>query len=328
MFNSCWIILLEENKKVIQMKLFLLILLIYTISGSAKKLYKYQDSKGHWHYTDQKPGDGQKFESRQMKAEPKRHVWLERTGPREASEYVIRNNFYGPVEVEVKIIDWENVNVTPELPKRFVIESNQAREVFKITAVDPLRSWKYGLEYRYTIGTPLHEIQPVSVYYPPLAANSEFHISQAFSGHFSHHDDQNQYAVDIVMPVGTPVHAAREGVVMEVENDYFNSGTHQAYQSRANSIRIVHEDGSMAVYAHLALERAQVYPGMKVRTGQLIAFSGNTGFSTGPHLHFAVQANRGMKLVSIPFRFMSQDGASFVPQQGMSLQGLAGEGRY
>jgi murein DD-endopeptidase MepM/ murein hydrolase activator NlpD len=64
----------------------------------------------------------------------------------------------------------------------------------------------------------------------------------------------------------------------------------------SNSIRILHDDGSMAVYAHLQVGRAQVYVGMRVQAGQLIAYSGNTGFSSGPHLHFAVQVNQGMNL--------------------------------
>ena len=118
------------------------------------------------------------------------------------------------------------------------------------------------------------------------------------------------------MPVDTPIHAARSGVVMEVNNDYYKNGTKKAYKSRANSIRILHDDGSMAIYAHLALEKAQVYPGLKVSTGQLIGYSGNTGFSTGPHLHFAVQLNKGMELVSIPFNFIGTDGFANEPVEG------------
>ena len=58
----------------------------------------------------------------------------------------------------------------------------------------------------------------------------------------------------------------------------------------------------MALYAHLQANGAVAQLGQRVRTGQHIGWSGNTGFSTGPHLHFAVQVNRGMRLVSIPFQ--------------------------
>ena len=66
--------------------------------------------------------------------------------------------------------------------------------------------------------------------------------------------------------------------------------------------RILHEDGSMALYAHLKPEGVEVRVGQQVRQGQRIALSGNTGYSTAPHLHFAVQANGGMRLEAIPFR--------------------------
>jgi murein DD-endopeptidase MepM/ murein hydrolase activator NlpD len=307
------------------MKLFFLILLLLATDGFAKKLYKYQDPQGNWHFTDKKPEEGQKFESRQLKSEPKRHVWLERSGEKSKPEYYIRNTYHAPIEVEVKFTEYENVYAKPELPNRFVVEPGESSTLFQVAGINEFKSWKFKLEYRYTIGSPLAEHQADTIYVPPIAANGRFQISQGFGGKFSHTNEQNQYAVDIVMPVGTPVHAAREGVVMDVENDYFQSGTKKAYKSRANSIRILHEDGSMAIYAHLALEKAQVYAGLKVWAGQLIGYSGNTGFSTGPHLHFAVQVNQGMKLASVPFKFIDETGQLFVPQSGKWLQGVVAD---
>ena len=73
-------------------------------------------------------------------------------------------------------------------------------------------------------------------------------------------------------------------------------------RGRANFIRLLHDDGSMALYAHLSVDGVQVRIGQQIQAGQRIGLSGNTGFSTGPHLHFAVQVNRSMQLVSIPFR--------------------------
>ena len=65
----------------------------------------------------------------------------------------------------------------------------------------------------------------------------------------------------------------------------------------------------MGLYAHLEEGGAMVRVGQHVRTGQQIGLSGNTGFTTGPHLHFAVQVNRGMRLESIPFRMIGPQGA-------------------
>ena len=125
------------------------------------------------------------------------------------------------------------------------------------------------------------------------------------------------------MPIGTPVYAARSGIVLEAEDDFYNGGSNKAYTSEANNIRILHDDGSMAVYAHLELEKAQVHPGMEVEAGQLIGYSGNTGFSTGPHLHFAVQINKGMELVSVPFTFINPQGQAEEPRLNAWLKGIA-----
>jgi murein DD-endopeptidase MepM/ murein hydrolase activator NlpD len=79
-------------------------------------------------------------------------------------------------------------------------------------------------------------------------------------------------------------------------------------------VRLLHDDGAMSVYAHLKTDGVHVRVGQRVRAGQPIGLSGNTGFTTGPHLHFAVQVNRGMRLESIPFRMRS-------PQGPMRLRG-------
>jgi murein DD-endopeptidase MepM/ murein hydrolase activator NlpD len=77
----------------------------------------------------------------------------------------------------------------------------------------------------------------------------------------------------------------------------------------------------MAVYAHLQLESAQVTVGDHVRAGQELALSGDTGYASGPHLHFCVQVNTDMRIVSVPFRFSTPNGGDFVPVAGMLLGG-------
>jgi murein DD-endopeptidase MepM/ murein hydrolase activator NlpD len=288
--------------------LSIFILLSLSFNAVGQKLYKFQDEQGIWHFTDKPTNTGQKVEVRQMKAAPKQLVWLLKSGEERQPRFYIRNDYAGPVEVEVDFTEQENVRSTPELPRRFVVEPGKSDTLFEVSAINELGSWRLGLKYRYIIGTPLAQYSSTESYLPPIAPDASFQISQSFGGSFSHTDEQNKYAVDIVMPVGTPIYAARSGIVLEVDDDFYKGGTNKAYSSAANSIRILHDDGSMAIYAHLELEKAQVYPGLAVNAGQLIGYSGNTGFSSGPHLHFAVQINKGMALASVPFTFINRMG--------------------
>lgn len=302
--------------------LLVLVLLLLSTSAAAKKLYKYQDERGLWHFTDKPPVTDRAVEVRQLKPAAKQWVRLEKSGDDSQPDFYAINQYPGPVEIEV---DWEahdNVIAMPELPRRFVVPPGETSALFSVAGVGQATSWSFTLQYRYVIGQPLPDYAGAVPYLPPLASGGRFQVTQAFGGEFSHQDEQNRYAVDIMMPVGTPVHAARAGLVLEVEDDHFKSGTQQAYANKANSIRILHDDGSMAVYAHLELEKAQVRPGLQVEVGELIGYSGNTGFTTGPHLHFAVQVNRGMQLVSVPFEFTHADGRTLPPRFGEWLEGF------
>ncbi len=131
-------------------------------------------------------------------------------------------------------------------------------------------------------------------------------VSQAFAGRYSHTDAQNRHAVDFPLPEGTPVLAARAGKVMQLVESAPDLGS---------LVRVLHSDGSMALYAHLQTGGLQVRLGQKVETGQQLALSGNTGRSTGPHLHFAVQANTGLALTSLPFRMRSERGELQFPRE-------------
>ena len=315
------------NKPILVCSLVFFYLCIFSITCDAKKLYKYQDEKGRWYYTDKAPSSRLsqeiKVEVRQISVEPKQRVWLNQIGKKRQPEFVIRNDFFGPIEVEVALSKHDNVLATPGLPRKFVIEPGVSQPLFGLGAINVYQGWRYSLNFHYSLGKPSARHDWQAVYFPPIASYRKFRITQSFNGPFSHTDEQNKYAVDLSMPEGSEVHAARAGVVMSLENDFFKGGVDkQAYKARANSIRILHEDGSMAVYAHLQVERAQVYEGMQVEAGQLIAFSGNTGFSTGPHLHFSVQVNQGMQLVSVPFKFSDIQGQTSEPRAGQWLSGF------
>jgi murein DD-endopeptidase MepM/ murein hydrolase activator NlpD len=107
------------------------------------------------------------------------------------------------------------------------------------------------------------------------------------------------YAYDFLMPVGTPIVAARAGTVLLVEERYID-GNRTAGEE--NYINVVHDDGSVAGYVHLTHDGALVEVGDRVEQGQTIGLSGDTGSSSQPHLHFHVQACQGCGTVPVTFR--------------------------
>lgn len=93
-------------------------------------------------------------------------------------------------------------------------------------------------------------------------------------------------AIDLRAAVGTPVYAAEDGTVATAYSwsGVVTSGDTNSY---GNMVRIDHADGLATLYAHL--DMISVNAGQAVRKGQLIGRTGNTGNSTGPHLHFEVR---------------------------------------
>jgi murein DD-endopeptidase MepM/ murein hydrolase activator NlpD len=116
----------------------------------------------------------------------------------------------------------------------------------------------------------------------------------------------NRYAVDIAMPEGTPVLAARRGVVIGTEWRHGGDASERAW-GIGNYVLVRHGDGTVATYAHLAHAGVAVEPGEEVPEGRLLGYSGTTGFSSGPHLHFGVsrfEYAQGQRVeVSLPVRF-------------------------
>ena len=122
------------------------------------------------------------------------------------------------------------------------------------------------------------------------------------SATFTHRGRLSQ-AFDFQMPVGTPVLAARPGKVVRVADGFTQGGPVQSLAAKANAVMVLHDDGTFAEYVHLS-PGAAVKVGDTVKVGDRIGKSGNTGFTTGPHLHFSVlrMADDG-EVETVPIRF-------------------------
>ncbi len=146
-------------------------------------------------------------------------------------------------------------------------------------------------------------VKPVGPLYSlPYEAGATFQVGQAYLEFPTH---ENQYAIDWAMPEETPIHAARAGVVIEAVDSFSKSGLIDDLKNKGNYIRIQHDDQSRALYYHIAQHGAKVKVGQQVKEGQLIALSGNTGYSATPHLHFVVDRPEGGQYVTVPVLFKS-----------------------
>lgn len=183
---------------------------------------------------------------------------------------------------------------------------------------NPQRAWKYSWTYRYNFGSYLVQ-KPSRPFELPWARGAAFKTGQSFGGSRSHlaHD---YYAVDFPMNEGTPIHAARAGLVCYLRDHYREGGWRPELRDKDNHVMIAHEDGTISRYLHLRHNGATVDLGQWVEAGDLLGYSGNVGFSSGPHLHFDV-VRPGPDLVTqtIPFLLLSE-GSPIRPLENMLLK--------
>ena len=272
----------------------------------AAKVYRWTDRSGVSHYGDRAP-DAPAAQRKgavrviEVRAEPSAIARLRLQHDGDTNLAWADNTLAGPIEVRLRVARGA-IRSDPALPARATVKARGSVVVALLDASQSGELWLDALP-----GDP--SARPRDVEYLLPLRQSALRIDQGYGGGFSHTDPENRYAVDFAAAIGTTVLAARDGVVMQVESDFNKAGLKlEKYGGRANLIRILHDDGTMAVFAHLKLEGVLVRVGQQVHAGQAIGLSGNTGFTTGPHLHFAVQVNRGMRLESLPFKMSGPGG--------------------
>jgi murein DD-endopeptidase MepM/ murein hydrolase activator NlpD len=127
------------------------------------------------------------------------------------------------------------------------------------------------------------------LYRVPWPEGLTFMIIQAPGGRITSHFTKATFnAVDIAMPEGIPIVAARSGVVEAVESAQGASPEEDPLTYEGNFVRVRHDDGTAAIYAHLKYGGVAVAAGDAVALGQLLGYSGATGDVLEPQLHFAV----------------------------------------
>jgi murein DD-endopeptidase MepM/ murein hydrolase activator NlpD len=203
------------------------------------------------------------------------------------------------------------------------LNGKQSRLVMMFGENGGARKSKYQISCDWTIGDKdaLHDEE--QLYLLPYESGKSFRVLQGYGSRFSH-VGLEQYAVDFNMSIGTPVHAARAGVIARIEESNDIGCWQDGCGAYANYIVIVHNDGTTGEYYHLQQNGALVDVGDHIIAGEKIGLSGNTGHTTMPHLHFAVyRAAEWGNTQSIPVRFLSSAGIVDRPRRGGRYQAVS-----
>ncbi len=302
--------------------LLAVIALTVAFAAPAQTLYKYQGENGEWIFSDRPPDDQDVEETRDLESSNVNgSLIVSHSVVGNAIEIVASNEFYAPIELTIDFDRIEGIQFPhPDNPMRWVLPPRSEIVVLNLLILDTMAAPNARYAYRYTMGDPNAAHDPNSPYRVPYALAMDLKISQAYPDASTHDTPDSYYAVDVAMPIGTDIFAARGGVVFEVTDTNFRGGLDRDRDApAANVIRILHDDGTYAVYAHLNWNSIRVRPGDRVQRGEYIADSGNTGFTSGPHLHFAVVRNAGMLPISVPFRFEGANSDAVTPATGNVL---------
>jgi murein DD-endopeptidase MepM/ murein hydrolase activator NlpD len=289
--------------------------------SAADELYKYRDANGNLVYTDHKPeSSSAKIESFSVTLESKApRIDVQPVNAGSAWRLQATNECQCVVEIGGEILEAHNLHVADGTEFHGTLAPQSQQTLLEVAHIPEEGTVNARIAWKGILGSPGAEHKPHMPYRAPFAVGATYKVSQAFPARFTHVTPADQYAVDIALPDGTPVDAAREGTVINVRHDKFLGAASPVMMDQANMVEILHDDGTIAVYAHLHWDSVRVQPGQFVRRGEYIANSGNTGFSTGAHLHFAVIRNAGMSAISVPIQFAGSGGSAVTPETNMML---------
>ena len=245
---------------------------------------------------------------------------------REGNASVIRAQNQGAIPVSLRLVLGvaENVASEPSFPIYMVIPARTNLTVARITQADRTKAWRYQYQSRRSFGSFEAQPDPAAMYRVPWMDGRTFIIGQAPGGRITTHvQPYSREAIDVNMPEGTPIVAARGGVVFSAISEHDNKGAlHESMRNKANLVRVMHDDGTIGNYVHLMHAGVAVQAGEVVQAGKLLGYAGSTGFSAGPHLHFAitrvVRDADGFTEVSEPITFhVGNPPYLFQPRTGM-----------
>lgn len=231
----------------------------------------------------------------QALAEAERTVWSQLEGSHitqvvvptpQGLEVRVQNPSSAPITVRWWLEQASNLEQSS--PEVSVVPAQSESAVASLRVVNPSQAHRYRYRYRYAYGRPgaKPDGQPLALPFGPFR---KVRVMQGPEGSFSHRGKQ---AYDFDLPMGAWILAARGGEVVRLHRSATTGGLGPSFlhELAVNSVLVAHDDGSYGYYAHFMPEGVAVAVGQRVAVGDRLGQAGATGYASGPHLHFEVDA--------------------------------------
>jgi murein DD-endopeptidase MepM/ murein hydrolase activator NlpD len=231
------------------------------------------------------------------------------------TDLVVENRKSHDVTLSLSITS-TNITVSRLQPETATYPPHSRTAAARLSPTDPARRWTAHYEFRWATGNMHAKHDDSVVYALPFKPGTSRRVIQGYEGRLSHRDI-DRYAVDFAMPEGTLVCAARDGVVVDLKESMDAAGTDEKESPPPNFVSILHSDGTIGEYLHLQRGGVLVHIGQRVTAGTPIARSGNTGYSSRPHLHFGVYS-------AVDATHVESHKVTFTTRQGTITEPLPG----
>ena len=252
------------------------------------------------------------FESKAFQSEIDFKVYHKET--KEELIFYADNNELMPVSVRVNVV-YEGLIVKKAAADFEVVPGQSETFVLSRFEIPRKAGWSFSYNTIFVKGNIYAQHNDDYAYALPFQNNTTYKLTQGYNGRFSH---TNMNALDFTTPLGAPIHASREGLVVEVFEKSKRGCNSPKCMDDANYIRILHSDGTIASYSHLQFKGALVEVSETVERGQLIGKCGETGYASGPHLYFSVNKNTETGTLTLPTKFLIAPNETGALQEGKS----------